>query len=172
MASKSWQGSNTVTVDVMEKIHMSVGVADNYGYYLADDDGNVYYFDVAYLGDNTKNIGCQWRSKNIDFSDQQPQYNGYWFTIDRVRLLYKDMTADINIILHISNDGGETWDSSMRTIGEGDNIIKSADFFFYDTEKVTGQFFSFIIENPSADAEFVWTGLEIDAVVCGRHFEI
>ena len=145
---------------------------------LGEDEDNfvggtdLYLFSTSYKGDNDKNIKCSWRSKRLDFTDQDSEGLNQWKTIDKVQLTYRDIDADTPITIYISDDGGENWVSVSRTIGTGDKRTKTADFHFMDKERITSQFFTFKIECDSLDKAFEWNALNAYYTARGEFFEI
>ena len=139
---------------------------------IIDDKGNKYDWAETYPDDNDANIVSYWRSKTLDFTEQFPQYAHMWKTVDKVVLQYVDKSANIATTIYLSNDGGVSWTTSTRLIGNGDGKPKTADFFFRNQENCTGQDFVIKIESTSADKKFIWTGFIIEFYPRGYYFEI
>lgn len=155
----------TISLDVNTK---GVGVAaTNYSYYLADIDGNVYEYSGDYVADGSKTIRSSWQSKTTDFADQLPAAIDKDKVVEKVVLTYVDKSADTNVTMYVSNDGGVTWKSQMKTLGSGDGMVKSADYFF----RISGQYFDFKIEHSSTDKDFQWIELKVFGRVKGTQIE-
>ena len=135
--------------------------------------GYVDKFSCAYKSDGGKAIAAYWRSKTLDPSQeaQLPELDGWWFQVDKVRLIYEDIDADTPVTMYMSNDGGVTWIHKTRDLGTGDLATKTADFEFLN-EDLTGQFFDVKVESCDDDTTFAWLGIEIDLIPRSEHFEI
>lgn len=166
--------TNTVTqqISIAERAYVFIIPAISYFVYFGDSDGKLYAFLESEEGDNARSIGAYWRSKRLDFTDQFPQYNNTWKTIDKVQLIYLDKITSTPVTIYISNDGGVTWTSRTRTLGTGNGKTKTADFFFMDKEVITGKYFNFKIECSSATKTFEWLGLEVTFIPRGEYFEV
>jgi len=144
--------------------------------WIGGDDGNVY--DAIpkgwskYKSDNTFAISAWWRSKRLDFGDQYPELADRYKTLDTVILEYVDEDANTPVTIHISNDGGVTWASNTRLLGTGNGKQKSAIFYFSDSGKITGKYFTVKVESVSASTTFTWTGLFLKVEDRGPYFEI
>ena len=143
-------------------------IPDKWKCYLGSDTGKVYTYDADYESDDGENITAIYVTKVMDFADQLPQYIDKDKTIYKVKLIYKDLEADTAIKVYLSNDGGETWSSSTKTIGTGDGGTKHQDYDFIST----GQFFQFKVENISADKIFCYLGLYIFFTPGGEYLEV
>jgi len=133
---------------------------------------NLYLFSTVYKADNSKNIKCSYRTKRLDFTDQDSEGLNQWKTVDKVQLTYRDRDADTPITIYVSDDGGVTWVYTSRTIGTGDGKTKTADFWFLDKEQITSQFFTFKIECDSNDTTFEWNALSVYYTPRGEYFEV
>ena len=117
-------------------------------------------------------MSCYWRSKLIDPAESLgKEFDGWWFQVDKVRLLYEDIDSDTPVSIFTSIDHGVNWIWKNRALGTGDGKEKSADYHFL-TEDVVGQFFTFKIECISTAKDFRWIGLEVDFIPRGHHFEM
>jgi len=135
---------------------MKAGESDMY---LGDDDGNVYYIDG--YDDNDQPIAAWWRSKQLDFSDQFPQYAKLDKTVDRVELEYVDEIANTPVNIALSSDGGIKWVFKSRLLGTGSGKQKTANFYFHDKEEITGLTFIVKIISTSTTTKFTWTGAHL-----------
>jgi len=164
----------TVTSTITETVTVSDFVLDSqtlktdYAYYLGDSIGKVYEYSGSYKSDNGVAIGAYYQTKRLDFADQFPQLLGMWKTVGKVRLDYVDKSANINVTVYLSTDGGANWTSQMKTFGTGDGTTKSEDFYFLET----GQYFSFKVENSSTSETFQWLGLRPHIVPAGTHEDL
>jgi len=136
--------------------------------FLGSGSGKVYAYSPSYLSDDGVAIGSIWQSKQTDLSDQHPEVADTWKNLWKVRLIYIDKTADTNVTVYVSTDGGTTWSSQMKTLGAGDETTKSADFYFMKTF----EFLDVKIEHSSAANEFQWAGLYLYWTPAGEHFEL
>jgi len=145
---------------------------------LGEDEDNfvggkdLYLFDTSYKADNDKSIKSFYRTKRLDFTDQDGEALNQWKTIDKVQLTYRDLDADTPVTVYVSDDGGVNWVSTSRTIGTGDKKTKTADFYFMDEERITSQFFTFKIECDSLNKTFEWNALSVYYEPRGGFFEI
>jgi hypothetical protein len=140
----------------------------DYGYYLGDFSGKVYYESDEYGSDNGTAINAYWLSKETDFSDIDEDAISNFKTVYKARLFYVDHTAGQTVTVSVSNDGGTTWTEVGRNIGTGDGTTKSADFFFIKT----GDTFQFRVEHDNTEGKFQWLNLEVFYSVGGQYFEI
>jgi hypothetical protein len=164
----AYSDEHTDTCTVTDAIDTALIVyTEDYAYYLGSDNGKIYSYGPSYLGDNTGNIPCLYECKKLDFTDQYPQFDEYLKLVSRVRLIYVDRGA-VTFNLYISTDGGVTWESKTRTVGNGDLSTKETTFFF---NKI-GRFFNFKIENSSNSINFQWIALEIEFEPREAWFEI
>ena len=136
--------------------------------FLGSGSGKVYAYSPSYLSDDGVAIGSIWQSKQTDLSDQHPKVADTWKNLWKVRLIYIDKTADTNVTVHVSTDGGTSWSSQMKTLGTGDETTKSADFYFMKTF----EFLDVKIEHSSAANEFQWAGLYLYWTPAGEHFSL
>ena len=132
----------------------------------------LYLFSNDYKHDNDQLINSYWRSKRLDFTDQDKSKLSQWKTIDKVQLTYVDRDSDTPVTIYVSSDGGENWVSHTRTIGTGDDRTKTVDFYFMDKESITGHMFTFKIESTSSDKHFEWNSLTVWYEARGEYFEI
>ena len=136
--------------------------------------GNNFVFAWAddYDSDTGLPIDAYWRSKDMDFTETYPQMQGQLKTIDKIRLWYEDLDADVPITVYLSNDGGITWAEKTHTIGAGDGKTKVQDYHFMHSTSSTGLNFSVKVGCTSTTKRFRWTALEIDFFVRGKDFEV
>lgn len=156
------------TLTLSDVVYVAQTIRTNYGYYLAGQPGTTYHHDASYLSDNTTPISCEWRSKRIDFADQDPEALGKWKTLFRVRVHYEDLAANTTLALRVSVDGGTTWTTQSATMGTGDLAIKEKDFFFI----VTGRMFNFSLISASASNASKVIALEAEYEVGGEYFAV
>ena len=139
--------------------------------YVMDEGGRVFL-----LGDFESDAGSAikavWVSKALDFSDADSKLGDVFKTVDRVRLEYRDVSANTPVTIYISTDNGVTWVSESRTLGTGDGKVKTADFYFLDNESITGLYFMFKIESESASTRFEWNSLKAFVKPRGEWFEV
>ena len=140
----------------------------DYGYYMGDFLGNIYYENYVYGSDNGTAINAYWLSKETDFSDIDDDAISNFKTVYKARLFYIDHTAGQTVTISISNDGGTTWTPIGRNLGTGDGTTKSADFFFIKT----GDTFQFKIEHDDTEGKFQWLNMEVFYSIGGPYFEI
>lgn len=134
--------------------------------------GYLRKIDCTENNDIDKPMSCYWRSKLIDPAESfGKEYDGWWFQVDMVRLLYEDIDSSTPVTIHVSKDGGVNWIWQHREIGTGNDKEKSADYHFLSKDLV-GQFFVFKIECVSTTKDFRWIGLEVDFIPRGPYFEI
>ena len=136
--------------------------------FLGSGGGKVYAYSPSYLSDDGVAIGSIWQSKQTDLSDQHPEVADTWKNLWKVRLIYIDKTANTNVTVYVSTDGGTSWSSQMKTLGTGDETTKSADFYFMKTF----EFLDVKVEHSSAANEFQWAGVYIYWTPAGEHFSI
>lgn len=136
--------------------------------------------DIPYLimGDDvyrvtetpTTNMTCYLQSKDFDMSDQAPQFQNVFKTVDRVQLEYVDKDASTPVSVSLSTDGGQTWaGTSSRLLGTGSGLSRVADFWFLP---ITGKMFRVQVESTSSTKRFVWTGAYLHYEGAGPYFEI
>lgn len=155
----------TATCAVTANVLVFVITQANFAYYFGDSAGAVYLYDDDYKADNGDSILAYWKTKDIDFSDQDPTMLNRYKTVYRVKIIYVDQTASTPINLYISTDGGTTWSSYGGTFGTGARTTKHA---LYHMIK-TGEKFMFRIEVPSATADFQLVGMEIEYEPAGEY---
>jgi hypothetical protein len=116
----------------------------------------------------TNAMTCYWRSKPMDFSDQDPACYNKIKTVKKVQLEFVDDYATIPVTVYVSVDDGEHWNSCSRYIGEAEGKSKTADFF---VEPLTGLFFTVKILSTSTITAFTWTGIQLEYVIGGEYIE-
>ena len=158
--------SNTVTTGMT--LQGSISTKANFAYYVGDEAGNVYTYSKAYLSDNGKSIVAYYRTKPLDFSDSNEEMINRFKTVYGVKVIYKDMTANMVLNLYVSNDGGVTWDVYTKTVGNGDLTTKSALFYFIKT----GEYFDFKIESPGTATKAWILATEIRYSPAGQYYPI
>jgi hypothetical protein len=134
-------------------------------------DGAVSKIDATH-SDNGYPVSSYIRTKDLDFTDQHPDIAGMIKTIRKFRLIYEDMDADTPITVYISNDGGINWDTATATIGTGDGRVKTRDFYFMNSEYVTGMNFTFKVDCLSTTKSFLWLAFEIEFFERGEYFNV
>lgn len=139
----------------------------DYNYYLGGEDGKVYTYSDDYLSDDGQPITCTYMTKQLDFVDQYKACNNKFKTIYKVKLLFEDLSADVDTIICVSLDGGATWSCQLRAIGSGDGIPCSENYWFIETSDN----FMFKIIHSSDDKSFLWNGLEVDFLTRGDYME-
>ena len=122
--------------------------------------------------DNGYPISSYIRTKDLDFTDQHPDLAGIIKTLKKFRLIYEDVDADTSVTVYISNDGGASWGTSVATLGTGDGTVKFADFYFMNSEYVTGLNFTFKVESLSTTKNFLWLAFELEFMVRGESFNV
>jgi len=131
-----------------------------------------FEWDCTVATDEGNAFSAWWRSKDLDFLEQFPQYKDMWKTVYTVQVEYEDMTVNTPIVVGVSIDGGATYVSKTRLVGTGDGLIKTADFHFIDQESgITGKLFVFKIE-CTGTTEFKFMGANVFFVPRGEYFEI
>jgi len=140
--------------------------------YIIGENGQVFLYG-DFESDAGEKIKATWVSKALDFSDADPKLGDIFKTVDKVRLEYRDVSANTPVTIYISTDNGVTWVSSSRTLGTGDGKVKTADFYFLDqTSGITGLYFMFKIESESASTKFEWNSLKAFVTPRGEWFEV
>lgn len=140
-------------------------------YDVVATDGAVCKIDTTHA-DNGYPFPAYIRTKDLDFTDQHPDIAGMIKTIRRFRVIYEDIDADTPFTCYISNDGGINWDMSSATVGVGDGRAKAQDFYFMNSEYVTGLNHTFKLDCLSITKTFLWLAFEIDFFVRGEHFNV
>jgi len=156
-------------VAIVDRIFVTLIGTDEDNFIGAED---LFVMSPSYKADNSKSINSFYRTKRLDFTDQDKDALNQWKTIDKVQLAYRDIDADTPVTIYVSDDGGENWVYTSRTIGTGDGRTKTADFYFMDAERITSQFFTFKIESDTTDKTFEWNALSIYYHPRGEYFEI
>ena len=162
--------STTDTITLLDDVGdiFTLTLETDYGYYLGDFSGNIYYENEVYGSDNGTAINAYWLSKETDFSDVDEDAISRFKTVYKARLFYVDRTAGTAVIVSASNDGGTTWTSVGRNIGTGDGTTKSVEFFFIKT----GDVFQFKIDHNDTEGKFQWLNMEVFYSVGGDYFTI
>jgi hypothetical protein len=111
---------------------------------------------------------ASWRSKPLDFGEAEPSLPSRYKTVDRVRLDYVDKYADTPVTVGLSTDDGETWVEETQSIGDGDGLSKSADFWF---SGVTGRTIAVKVTHEDSDTSFEFTGLTLYFSIRGEAVE-
>jgi hypothetical protein len=130
-----------------------------------------YKIDATHA-DNGYPITSYIRTKDMDFTDQHPDLAGVTKTLKKFRLIYEDIDADTPVTVYISNDGGANWGTSVATVGTGDGTVKFADFYFLNSEYVTGLNFTFKVESLSTTTSFLWLAFELEFMTRGESFNV
>src|SRR5574343_443520 len=113
-------------------------------------------------------IAAEFRTKPMDFADQDPSCYNRDKTVKCVRLEYVDNYASVPVTVYVSIDDGEHWNSVSRYIGEADGTSKCADFYI---QPLTGKYFTVKISSTSTITAFTWTGMDIEYILGGEHYE-
>ena len=158
----------TETLTHSDFIATAQTIKTNYAYYLGDAIGNIYEFSESKLGDASNNITCTWFSKRTDFSEQDFECENRFKTLYKIRLHYKDLTANTHVTVGVSTDGGSSWTTRSKTIGTGDGIDKATDFYLI----VSGYLFNFKVEHGSSANSCQWTGFTVFYTATGEYLEI
>lgn len=183
------KGSLTEGLTYMFRIRASVTVdaVTTYGDYSSVVTIPLIYSDVGTIQTNETYIGmgnilavatteptnamdCFMITKPFSFEDKDSDMDGKWSMTDRVHFDFVDMYADTPVTIHISNDGGVTWEQSVTLLlGTGDGKHKCFDFWYFP---VHGQKHTFKIESNDTDTAFFWTGFDIYYEPTSRLFEM
>ena len=134
-------------------------------------DAGTHKIDTTHA-DNGYPISSYIRTKDLDFTDQYPDLAGMVKTVKKFRLLYEDVDASTPVTVYVSNDGGANWGICANTIGTGDGTTKYADFYFMNSDYVTGLNFTFKVESLSTTTDFLWLAFEIEFMVRGEAFNV
>jgi hypothetical protein len=137
---------------------------------MATDSGTHKIDDTH--ADNGYPISSYIRTKDMDFTDQHPDLAGITKTLKKFRLIYEDIDADTPITVYISNDGGANWGTAVATVGTGDGTVKFADFYFMNSEYVTGLNVTFRVESLSTTNSFLWLAFELEFMTRGESFNV
>ena len=130
-------------------------LSTTFRYYFGSFDGKIYYEDKDVMNDDGTAIDAIWESKDLDFGDMFSEMNDRKKNIRRVRLNYVDKTDATDIDVGVSIDGGVTWTTRSKALGNGDGKSKDADFFF----NLTNPYFRFRVRSNSTTDKFQWTRL-------------
>ncbi len=132
-----------------------------------------YLFDWSGESDNGTPYSCYWRSKDLDYAEVLgPDAHNILKTVDRIKLIYEDLSASVPISVYVSVDGGTTWVTKTANIGTGDGATKHYTFDFCNMDIVTGYFHTFKIESYSSTLKFKWLSMEVDFVPRGIFFAL
>jgi len=145
----------------------SISLKVDYGYYLGDFSGKIYYEHEDYGSDDGTSISAYFLSKETDFADIDGQALDRYKTIYKVRLFYVDIFAGQSVTVSVSTDGGNTWINRSRYLGTGDGTVKSADFFFIKTSDV----FQFKVAHDDT-GKFQWINMEVFYTINGDYYEL
>jgi len=173
--SESTSSTITTSSSATETVHVTDNTASlalialdvDYGYYLGSFDGKMYRESDVYKSDDGVAIDAYHISKQTDFADEDTRAINKDKTILMAKLWYIDKYANASVSVSVSNDGGQTWNEVLKTIGTGDETAKSATYHFH----ITGQHFQFRIRSNSSTDDFQWIGLEVFYQIFGEHFE-
>lgn len=145
-----------------------VSLEIDYQYMFGSFDGKVYAEGSDYKSDDGTAINAYLVTKQSDFADQNQEALDKFKTLYKVRLWYVDTQANATAVVHASTDGGQTWTSKAKSMGNGDGTIKSLDYWFH----MTGETFQFKVSNNTPDEVFQWTALEAYYEISGDYFAI
>jgi len=154
-------------IDSVSDIY-TLSLSTDYGYYFGDFSGNVYHEHEDYGSDDGTAISAYWLSKETDFADVDKDALSKYKTVYRVRLFYVDQTAGQSVTVSVSTDGGTNWTGVGRSVGNGDETVKSADFFCQKTSDV----FQFKVAHNADSGKFQWINLEVYYSLGGEYCEI
>ena len=131
-----------------------------------------YEWDCSVATDCDNSFSSWWRSKDLDFVEQFPQYKDKWKTIETVQVEYEDIEADTPMVVSLSIDGGATYVSKTRQVGTGDGLVKTANFHFIDqTSGITGKLFVIMVESTGS-TEFKFMGANVFFIPRATYFEV
>ena len=156
------------TVRVVDNVVAIAALSEDadYQYYFGDYNGKIYAESYDYTSDDGTEIESYLLTKETDLADQAEESLDAWKTIYFVRLWYVDRYLDTTVIIGVSTDGGITWTEKGKSIGNGDNTMKSQDFWFHKT----GQIFKFRVRNVTTTDRFQWAALEVYYTISGDYF--
>ena len=157
----------TDTINVSETTASGASIKSDFEYYWGTATGLVNLTNDSKLSDSDTSITADWTSKAIDCAEMDPNNTGRWKALYKVKYLGRDITSDTPVVIKVSNDGGSTWTTKEKYVGDdGDGRTVSKDFHYIET----GQFFTVKIEWASTDKEFQFLGLMMDFDDNGEQF--
>ena len=130
---------------------------------------DIAIFSPSYLADVSTVIGCNWITPILDFSDQDPEAESRWKTVYKVRLTYKDLTADTLFTLYGRMDGTDafaSWDTA--TVGTADGRVKTTDFDIIQT----GNFIQLNIAEFSTNKDVQIEKIELFYELGGEYYSL
>ena len=155
------------TINVGDSAMSGASIKTDFEYYWGTETGLVNLTNDSKLSDSGESISAYWTSKAIDCAEMDPNYTGRWKALYKVRYLGRDITAETPVVIKVSNDGGATWTTKEKYVGnDGDGRTVSKDFHYIET----GQFFTVKIEWASTDKDFQFLGLMMDFDDNGEQF--
>jgi hypothetical protein len=131
----------------------------------------VVEYAPAYTGDNSTAINYRYRTATTDFSDQDPEAEGRWKIVHRVRVIYRDLSTDTALTCYGAQDDSSApnqFGTSSNTVGSGSGYVDTTDF----DETMTGNWFSFIVTNNTANKKVQIVGIEVYYSLGGVFFDV
>ena len=131
----------------------------------------VVEYSSTYTGDNSTTINYRYRTVTTDFSDQDPEAFGRWKIVHRVRVIYRDLTADTGLTGYGAADDTSApnqFGTAANTVGTGSGYVDTTDF----DETMTGNWWSFIITNNTANKKVQIVGIEVYYSLGGTFFDV
>ena len=125
------------------------------------------HLDSGGTADNTTAITASYRTRMTDFSDQDQEALGMWKTVHRVRVHYKDLTADTPLALYLYKDGAIV-SLGTNTVGAGAGGLATTDW--YTTS--AGNFFEFRIYESSTTKKIQILGIEVFYELGGVYYPL
>jgi hypothetical protein len=155
----------SATVTATSAVSSAQTLKTDFTYYIGTAVGAIYEQSLDYQYDDSATSGTSvpaaivptWWSKTIDFVDTDAENTGRWKCLYRVEYLYRDFGV-IPVTVYVSTDGGATWTSKTKNIGTAGGTGKTEHAHFHFV--ITGQFFIFKIDWPSATYDFQFLGFD------------
>ena len=131
--------------------------------------GQLYQYRRDLKGDNTQVMTCVFRTKRIDFSDQDKEALGRWKTVYRIRLIYVDNVTATIYNIYYRTDSTSSWTPiGGESCGNGSKLIKTNDFDII----IAGDQFEFYVTESSSDKTSQIIGLDIFYELGGAYFTV
>jgi len=113
-------------------------------------------------------ITSTFRTRPMDFADQDPAAANRFKTVRNVQIEYVDRYASVPMTVYVSVDDGKHWNSLARYVGEGDGTSKCVDF---NIEPLTGKYITVKIVVTTTTTSFTITGMFVDYTVGAEYYE-
>jgi hypothetical protein len=128
----------------------------------------VCIYSEAYQGDLGTAMTCDWVTPILDFASQDPEAENRWITMYKVRVTFKNLSTDTEILVNYKKDGSDWAAWGNKTVGTADGRVNFQDF----DNVVTGKLIQLKVYETSSTKKFQIEKIEIFYELGGEYYSI